>query len=199
MTGRRLVVALYVLVVVAASVAVVVAVRRRHAARSAVPPGAAIAAAAPAAPAQPGRKIKAHLYYVSMDGLKLTAVDREVAYGDGAAAQAQEIVNAQLAAAAPPLVSAMPPGTALRALYLNDKGEAYVDLSKEVSAMHTGGTLDELLTVYTVVDALTTNLPAITSVQILVDGKEVETLAGHVDLRQPLEEDLSLVEQPAKP
>ena len=30
------------------------------------------------------------------------------------------------------------------------------------------------------------NLPAITAVQILIDGQEVETLAGHVDLRRPL-------------
>ena len=29
-------------------------------------------------------------------------------------------------------------------------------------------------------------MPAITAVQMLVDGKEVETLAGHVDLRRPL-------------
>ena len=30
-----------------------------------------------------------------------------------------------------------------------------------------------------------TNLPAITAVQLLVDGKEADTLAGHVDLRRP--------------
>src|SRR5689334_22385597 len=87
------------------------------------------AAAQTAASATPGRKIKARLYYVSMDGTKLTGVDREVAYADGPAAQAQEIVNAQLSAAAAPLVSAIPPGTTLRALYLSDRGEAYVDLS----------------------------------------------------------------------
>ena len=29
------------------------------------------------------------------------------------------------------------------------------------------------------------NLPAITAVQLLVDGKELDTLAGHVDLRRP--------------
>ena len=34
------------------------------------------------------------------------------------------------------------------------------------------------------------------TVQILVDGKEVDTLAGHVDLRRPLERDLSLVREP---
>ncbi len=30
-------------------------------------------------------------------------------------------------------------------------------------------------------------------VQILIDGREIDTLAGHVDLRRPLTADLSLV------
>ena len=37
--------------------------------------------------------------------------------------------------------------------------------------------------------ALTSNLPAVTGVQILIDGKEVDTLAGHLDLRRPIEQD----------
>ena len=41
-----------------------------------------------------------------------------------------------------------------------------------------------------IVHALTFNLPAVTSVQLLVDGKEVDTLAGHVDLRRPLSKNL---------
>ena len=57
-----------------------------------------------------------------------------------------------------------------------------------------GGTLDEILSVYTIVDALTENLPAVTAVQILVDGKEVDTLAGHVDLRAPLARNLAWVQ-----
>ena len=36
------------------------------------------------------------------------------------------------------------------------------------------------------VNVLTTNLPAIKAVQVLVGGHEVDTLAGHVDLRRPL-------------
>jgi len=32
------------------------------------------------------------------------------------------------------------------------------------------------------------------AVQILIDGKEVETLAGHVDLRQPLAKNMGLVQ-----
>jgi spore germination protein GerM len=141
-----------------------------------------------------GRKIKARLFYVSEDGTRLAGVERDVAYGDGAAAQAQEIVKAQIAAAAPPLVSAIPPGTTLRALYLTANGSAFVDLSREVVSAHPGGSLDELLTVYSIVNALTMNLPGVTAVQVLVDGKEVDTLVGHVDLRQPLTKNVSWVE-----
>ena len=176
---------------VAAVVAAWLAIALR---RGSAKPPAPTATLAPTAPAPAGRKITARLFYVSSEGTKLSAVDREVAYADGAAAQAQEIVNAQLAPASAPLVSPIPAGTKLRALYLSAKGEAYVDLSKDVAAAHTGGTQDELLTIYAIVNALTANLPAVTSVQLLVDGKEVDTLAGHIDLRKPLEKNLALVE-----
>ena len=79
-------------------------------------------------------------------------------------------------------------------MFISEAGEAYVDLSKDVSTAHSGGTLDELLTIYTLVNALTENLPAITAVQVLVDGKEVETLAGHVNLRRPLAKNLAWVQ-----
>ena len=94
------------------------------------------------------------------------------------------------------MASAIPQGTTLKELFISDKGEAYVDLSSEVATNHPGGSLDEILTVYTVVDALTDNLPAITAVQILIDGHEVDTLAGHVDLRRPLAKNLTWVETP---
>lgn len=179
-------------------VLVLVAIGVRRTGNSPRPPVAASgppAAAASAEPAMLGRKIKARLFYVSEDGTRLTSVEREVLYGDGPAAQAQVLINAQLAPAAAPLVSAIPPGTTLRAIYLNAaKGEAYVDLSREAMTAHTGGSLDELLTIYTIVNALTANLPAVTSVQVLVDGKEIDTLAGHVDLRKPLVKNLALVE-----
>jgi hypothetical protein len=147
-----------------------------------------------AAPLPAGRKIKARLFYVGEDGTKLAAVERDVAYGEGTVEQAREIINAQIAPVAEPLVSAVPAGTKLHALFIAAQGEAYVDLSGDVSRAHPGGSLNELLTIYTIVDALTTNLPAVSSVQILIDGKEVDTLAGHVDLRRPIMKNLDIVE-----
>jgi spore germination protein GerM len=139
------------------------------------------------------RKITATLYYISQDGLALVGVQREVPFGEPIDQQAQRILEAQLARAPEPLSSAIPEATALRSLFLDDKGLAFVDLSADARLRHTGGALDELFTIYAIVNALTVNLPAITRVQILVDGKEVDTLAGHVDLRHPLPKNLKWV------
>jgi spore germination protein GerM len=149
---------------------------------------------APTAPSTAGRRIKAHLFYVDADGTRLSSVERDVAFGEGTVEQARQIIEAQIGPVAEPLVSAVPPGTRLRTLFVTDRGEAFVDFSRELLTGHSGGSTNELLTVYTVVDALTANLPAVTAVQLLVDGKQVETLAGHVDLRRPLAKNLAWVQ-----
>ena len=138
------------------------------------------------------RKITATLYFVGEDGMALAPVQREVPFGATVAEQARAIIEAQLAAA-PPLVSAIPADTKLRDVYVTERGDAFIDLSGELVAKHPGGSLHEIFTVYTLVNALTVNLPAVTRVQILVDGKEVDTLAGHVDLRHPLAKSLEWV------
>jgi germination protein M len=148
----------------------------------------------PAAP-----KIKARLFYLSADGLKLQASDQDVLLGTTAAAQARHLVEAQLAQPPAALVSAIPQGTTLKELFLTPRGEAYVDLSAEVVKNHSGGSLDEMLTVYTLVAVLTENLPSVTRVQILIDGREVDTLAGHVDLRRPLGSATAWIEPPPPP
>lgn len=151
------------------------------------------AAAPPPAAAGTERKITATLYFVSEDGLSLVGVQREVLFGEAVEEQARRILEAQLGRAPQPLMSAIPAATALRALFLTERGEAFVDLSGEARAKHTGGSLDEIFTIYSIVNALTVNLPAISRVQILVEGKEVDTLAGHVDLRHPLQKNLKWV------
>ena len=95
----------------------------------------------------------------------------------------------QLQDAPQPYIQVIPKGTKLRAFYVTDRGDAFVDLSGDVVSAHPGGSLTELLTVYAIVNAITANLPAVQRVQLLVDGKEVDTIAGHVDVRRPLERD----------
>ncbi len=162
-------------------------------AQPALPAGASTAE--PTMAQTPVRKIKAQLLYVSEDGTRLKGVEQDVPYAEGPLEQAREILNAQMAPVAPPLVSAIPTNTSLRALFITPQGQAFVDLSTDVSTAHPGGSVSELLTIYTVVHALTLNLPAVTAVQLLVDGKEVDTLAGHVDLRRPLAKSVELTSE----
>lgn len=190
MPRRNLAVAAIVLFGAAAAWVLFIGLPRWYTARQA--PAAEVAGAATATPAQASRKITATLYYVGEDGLALVPAQREIPFGATVAEQARAIIEAQLAAAVP-LVSAIPAGTKLRDVFITERGDAFIDLSGDLVAAHTGGSLHEIFTVYTLVNALTVNLPAVTRVQILVDGKEVDTLAGHVDLRHPLSKNMEWV------
>jgi spore germination protein GerM len=195
MSRRNALIALVIIVVGAAIWAMLVALPRR------VAPQPETGVAAGEAPATAERRITATLYFVSEDGLSLVGVTREVPFGEPNAEQARHIIEAQLGGGPEPLTTAIPEGTTLRALFISERGDAFVDLSADARANHRGGSLDELFTVYTIVNALTVNLPAITRVQILVEGQEVDTLAGHVDLRNPLRRGLKWMEdaQTAEP
>lgn len=157
---------------------------------------AAPAAPAAAQPAVEGRRINATLFFVSADGQSLVAVPREVPFGATPTEQARHIVSAQLGDPPATLFTAIPKGTTLKGVFLSAAGEAFVDLSAEAAANHSGGSLAELFTIYSIVNAVTVSLPSVSTVQILVDGREVETLAGHVDLRHPLPKNTTWVKQP---
>lgn len=145
-------------------------------------PGPAVADTA----AADARRIQATLFYVAGDGISLASTSREVLYGETPVEQARLLVEAQIADPPDGLVSAVPAGTTLRTLFLTDANEVYVDLGGTIVSGHPGGLLDEALTVYTIVNAITVNLPDVVGVQILVEGREVDSLRGHIDLRAPL-------------
>ena len=165
--------------------------------------GAAPAATPAAAAAGAEKKITATLYYVSEDGMSLVGVQREVPFGEPIVEQVRLIAEAQIGAAPEPYAAAVPAGTSLRSVFVTEREcaepatscqrDAFIDLSPEARTRHTGGALDEIFTIYAFVNAVTVNLPTISRVQILVDGKEADTLAGHVDLRHPLEKNLKWV------
>lgn len=139
------------------------------------------------------RRIAATVFYASEDGRELVPVTRDVLYGSTPAEQARNLIAAQLEPAPSGHVSTIPEGTQVKRVYLSPSGEAYVDLSAEVVKGHIGGVLPEALTVYALVNVITTNLADITAVQILVDGAEVDSLTGHLDLRHPLPKSLEWV------
>lgn len=76
----------------------------------------------------------------------------------------------------------LPQGSDVRSVYLVDPGLAVVDVNAAFADGHRSGVLSEELTVASLIQTLSANLPGIVKVKILVEGKERQTLAGHADL-----------------
>jgi len=84
----------------------------------------------------------------------------------------------------PGLSPSLPASTKVRSVTV-EGDRAVVDFGGEIVRDHPGGSAGETITVYSVVNTLT-ELPAVRSVEWRVEGKRVETLAGHLDLSRPV-------------
>jgi hypothetical protein len=87
----------------------------------------------------------------------------------------------------------LPQGADIRSVYLVDPGLAVIDVNAAFADGHRSGVLSEELTVASLIQTLSANLPGIMKVKILVEGKERQTLAGHADLSNTF--DVSAVNQ----
>ncbi len=81
----------------------------------------------------------------------------------------------------------VPAEVKFREVFIDDQGTAYIDFSEALRQTHPGGPWAEMLTLRSIMQTLVANVPEIKRVQILIEGHEVETLAGHIDIRRPLD------------
>ncbi len=84
-------------------------------------------------------------------------------------------------------VAALPPGTSLLHVYLDDEGLLTVDLSRAFQQGFRGGADAEYLAVTSLVRTLATNVPEVRRVLIVCGGATLETLGGHLPLDRPFE------------
>lgn len=131
------------------------------------------------------------LYFPSASTDALVAERREIVDTARPAERGTQVLAALLEGPSTEgLLPAVPDGTTLRQLWIGKGGVAWADFSEQIASGIKGGSADELLTVYAVVDSLVANVPQIQRVGLLVEGRERDTLAGHVDVRRPLSSDL---------
>jgi len=86
----------------------------------------------------------------------------------------------------------LPKGTSVRGIYTLGT-TLVVDFSRELFQKMPGGISQELITIYSVVDSLH-QLSGVKSILFLVDGKPIDTLSGHIDLRSPVEARMELIQ-----
>jgi hypothetical protein len=100
----------------------------------------------------------------------------------------------------PSLFRPLPAGVEARAVYLDPAGVAYLDLVAEDAAEPpAGGTTEEMLRVYSLVNTLVLNVPQARSAVLLWNGEQRTTFSGHLDTSRPLVPDAALVERPRAP
>jgi hypothetical protein len=141
---------------------------------------------------KPG-KGRARLYFSDLDHGFLTAEVRTLNLSDEVFQRARQIVDALVEGPKGPLTPTIPTGTRLSAVYVTEDGIVYVDFNRAITENHPGGTLSELLTIYSLVNSLALNTPEIEAVKILIGGREAETLAGHVDIRFPFRPNMFMI------
>jgi spore germination protein GerM len=88
---------------------------------------------------------------------------------------------------------AVSPSTRLRQVYVLSDGTAYLDFSSALTEGVGGGSMTELLTVYAIVDSVAFGVREVRRVGILVNGRPLETMNGHLDLSRPLKPNSRLI------
>lgn len=139
------------------------------------------------------KKSIAHLYFADKDNIFLISEERTLSHTEDPTNFSRKIIEALINGPSEGLTRTIPVDTSLRALYITEAGICYVDLSAEVKEQHPGGVQSELLTLYSIVNSLVLNVPDIQAVKILIDGQESMTLAGHIDLQEPVNANMLLI------
>ena len=157
----------------------------RHMRRRAREIDAPAATALPVVPPPSGPTETVTLYVADDAAGMLRSRSAQIPLPGGRQQRAEELLRAllriyQQPGAAHPMTAAAD----VRAIYLVDPGAAVIDLNAAFADQHRSGIMSEQLTVNSLVETLAGNVPGILRVNILVEGKKRDTLAGHADLSE---------------
>jgi germination protein M len=142
---------------------------------------------------EPGETMQVVLYFSDPSGNYLVAEEKTMPMVEGIArATIEELIRGPELSSQ--LLPTIPAGTVLKDINIRPDGLARVDFSKELIANHSGGSLGENLTVYSIVNTLT-QFPSVKEVQFLVEGQYVNTIAGHVDVSAAMKRNEELIKK----
>ena len=144
------------------------------------------------APTDPPLSVK--IFFPAESGDPILAAEDQMIFKSGELGnRAKQILQKlQEGPHADTMLPSLPKDTKVQDLFISEQGTAFIDFSDAIATNHPGGVLNEIATIYSIVNSLTYNLPEIKQVKILIGGVEKETLAGHCLLLLPLDMDLAI-------
>ncbi len=136
------------------------------------------------APTNEVKSMQVTVYYPDQAGMSLIPVKREITIDNDSQKYLAAVNCLMDTPAEEDLTKIFPKGAKIKSITL--KGDiAVVDLDGGITKNFVGGSTGEEFLINSVVDTLT-EFDEVERVQFLIDGQEVETLAGHMDLSEPL-------------
>lgn len=127
-------------------------------------------------------KKKITLYFADSNERFLVAETRYVPQHKKIEDQAGELVKALIDGSHTELVATFPAEVALKGITVKAE-TAYVNFGKKLRDLHPGGSSSEMMTIYSLTNTLVSNVRGIKKVKILIEGKDIETIKGHIDTR----------------
>ncbi len=135
----------------------------------------------------------AKIYFSDQQERFLKSEKRYVIKESDIALQAKEIVKALLDGSKTGLVNTFPKGVTVKDVKIADDGIALVSFSKNLIKSYQGSSTSEMATIYSLTNSITQNIPSIKKVKILVEGKELPSIKGHISTRKAFSPDLELI------
>lgn len=130
------------------------------------------------------KKIKVKVYFPDDAGINLVAVNRTVEVADDTEKYLAAIQVLMDYPKEKDLTGIFPKNAKIKSVTVKD-GTAFVDFDSNITKGFSGGSTGEELLVGSVVRTLT-EFKEIKQVRFLLDGEEIETLSGHMDLSEPI-------------
>lgn len=128
-----------------------------------------------------------NLFLLETDGTELIPKKVELRLYLDTSERLRQIVSALIKETPPGYRNPIPRGTILNQVYIDSQKTAYMDFSHHLSSGQIGGTTAEFLTISAILKTVFDALPKdVLHVQFLIEGKEQETLSGHINISQPL-------------
>jgi flagellar basal body-associated protein FliL len=118
---------------------------------------------------------------------------RYVIKEENPALQAKEIVKALLEGSKEGLINTFPADVIIRDVNLDDEGTAFVNFNKNLTKLHPGGSTAEMASIYSLTNSITGNVPEVKKVKILLEGKELLSIKGHISTKNAFRPDPELL------
>ncbi|MGH7741157.1 MAG: GerMN domain-containing protein [Candidatus Eiseniibacteriota bacterium] len=129
----------------------------------------------------------ARLFYASPDGDSLVSESRDLAESGVLHERVASLIGELARGPRGSAVVALPSGTSLLHVYLDDRGLMTLDLSPDFARGFHGGTTAEYMAVASLLRTLGANVPEARRVLIECGGQPLATAGGHLPCDQPFD------------